>query len=85
MIQVETVADAVLIGVPIYMFWDVKLPRKQRRMIISIFAANAISSAASVALLVVLQITNDNTRLAWACVIVLLLHLKVCSLIENRG
>ena len=84
MIQVEVVADVILIGVPIYMFWDVKLPRKQRRMIISIFTANVISSAASVALLVFIKRTNNSTQFVWACVIALLLHLKVCSLIYRK-
>jgi len=85
----EVIADAILIGIPIYMFWDVKLPRKQRRMIISIFTANAISSAASVALEVVIKTTDYNTQPVWACVIALLLHLKssvtvmVCNLLVN--
>ena len=84
MIQVEVIADAILIGVPIYMFWDVKLSRERHMMIISIFIANAISSAASVALLVVIQ-TAQNNVFAWACIITLLLHLKVCLLTEKGG
>ncbi|KIM66698.1 hypothetical protein SCLCIDRAFT_293921 [Scleroderma citrinum Foug A] len=43
----DFIADVVLIGLPIRLLWSVKLPRKQRRMILLIFASGFIVTIAS--------------------------------------
>lgn len=43
----DFIADAILIGLPIRLLWTVKLPRKQRRMILLIFASGFIVTVAS--------------------------------------
>ncbi|KAF8074577.1 hypothetical protein FPV67DRAFT_1408645, partial [Lyophyllum atratum] len=40
----DLVADACLVTIPLRMLWRVKLPRTQRRLILSIFASSFVSS-----------------------------------------
>ncbi|KAL4080604.1 hypothetical protein J3A83DRAFT_4084704, partial [Scleroderma citrinum] len=44
----DFIVDAILIGLPIRLLWSIKLPRKQRRMILLIFASGFIVTISSV-------------------------------------
>lgn len=42
----DIIADTYLITVPLHLLWNVRLPRSQRRLILAIFAASALSTFA---------------------------------------
>jgi hypothetical protein len=44
----DVIADTFLVVVPLHMLWNVKLPRRQRRVVLSIFAASILNSLAGI-------------------------------------
>lgn len=79
----ELSADACLIGIPLRMLWRVKLPRKQRRLILLIFASSVINSLAGIVYAVLVFVFNSQPdRQRWGYHIAMLAHMKVCFSIQ---
>jgi hypothetical protein len=73
----------MLVSVPLYTLWRVKLPRKQRHLILSIFAAGAISSLPAIAFGVVMIKPEAPVAFKWVCYLTMVIHIKVYSFFQT--
>ncbi|KAG6328715.1 hypothetical protein ID866_10374 [Astraeus odoratus] len=59
-ITTDFCADAILVGLPVRLLWSIRLPRRQRRMILSVFSSIIIVTLAST-FRAILQIMNGRS------------------------
>lgn len=77
----DIISDAILIGIPLYILRRVKLPAKEKRMILSIFAASWICSMPSVAYMFVTRLANDPMGTLLVIYLKLPVTLLICNLL----
>jgi hypothetical protein len=77
-ITADLICEILLVGAPLYMLRSVKLPRQQRRLILSCFAAGAFSAIPPIANLIVVEISGGPTTASWVCTISIVVSVKVC-------
>lgn len=83
-IVTDVISDILLVFVPVFLLWRVQLPPNQRRLVLSIFAASALSSIPSIAYMTLQAVERTFTVI---CTIPVVIHIKaavtlmVCNLL----
>ncbi|KAF9461509.1 hypothetical protein BDZ94DRAFT_808821 [Collybia nuda] len=83
----DITADTCLVFIPLHMLWRVKLPRTQRRLILSVFASSILSSLAGVVYAVFVFCAQISRSTNWSHAIGLSANIKaavtlfVCNLL----
>lgn len=75
----DWIADGLLVFVPLYILWHVKLPKKERRMVLYIFAAGAISSIPALAYLILVLVGVDTLCILFLVELKVPVTVMVCN------
>jgi len=78
--QVDVLSDSGLVAFPLYILWRVNLPRRQRRMVLSVFATSILSSIIGIcypAFQMPPSQHNYSVPAHWARLVGLISHLRV--------